>query len=264
MSGPRELLYDIPSIFIALGLLVLMLIAMTIAWLIGRRSHRNQSEEGRSQTTAVQGSMLGLLALLLGFTFSLGLSRHDTRSAAVVQEANAIGTAWLRTDFLPEDMRIEAQADLRRYTRLRLEAAEVSADQHQRRARLITNAEAAFADLWVEASAHAESKGGPAAVSYAASLNDMIDALGTRDAAIERHVPEIVLFMLFGTFILSGAMLGFSSGLAGTAPATPVYLMLALIVLLVFMIIDLDRPRRGLIEVDQRALIAVLAGMQQK
>ncbi len=186
MSGPRELLYDIPSIFIALGLLVLMLIAMTIAWLIGRRSHRNQSEEGRSQTTAVQGSMLGLLALLLGFTFSLGLSRHDTRSAAVVQEANAIGTAWLRTDFLPEDMRIEAQADLRRYTRLRLEAAEVSADQHQRRARLITNAEAAFADLWVEASAHAEAKGGPAAVSYAASLNDMIDALGTRDAAIAR------------------------------------------------------------------------------
>ena len=264
MSGPRELLYDIPSIFIALGLLALMLAAMTVAWLIGRRSHRNQSEEGRSQTTAVQGSMLGLLALLLGFTFSLGLSRHDTRSAAVVQEANAIGTAWLRTDFLPEELRTQAQADLRRYARLRLEAAEVSADQQQRRARLIANAETAFAGLWAEASAYAAAKGGPAAVSYAASLNDMIDALGTRDAAIERHVPEIVLFMLFGTFVLSGAMLGFSSGLAGTAPATPVYLMLALIVLLVFMIIDLDRPRRGLIEVDQRALIAVLAGMQQK
>ncbi len=264
MSGPRELLYDIPSIFIALGLLAAMLVAMILAYLIGGRSHRNQSEEGRSQTTAVQGSMLGLLALLLGFTFSLGLSRHDARSAAVVHEANAIGTAWLRTDFLPADLRTAAQADLRRYTRLRLEAAGVSADQHQRRARLIANAEGAFGDLWKQASEHAAVKGGPSAVSYAASLNDMIDALGARDAAIERHVPEIVLFMLFGTFILSGAMLGFSSGLAGTLPATPVYLMLALIVLLVFMIIDLDRPRRGLIEVDQRSLAAVLAGMQPK
>ncbi len=262
MTRPSELLYDITSILIALAHLALMLVAIGLAWMIGRRSHRNQSEEGRSQTTAVQGSMLGLLALLLGFTFSLGLSRHDTRSAAVVDEANAIGTAWLRTDFLPADIRTEAQTDLRRYTRQRLDAAEVPADQSQRRKHLVANAEAAFADLWQQAADHAATAGGPAAVSYAASLNDMIDALGTRDAAIERHVPEIVLFMLFGTFVLSGAMLGFSSGLAGTAPATPVYLMLALIVLLVFMIIDLDRPRRGLIEVNQSPLAAVLAGMQ--
>ncbi|PVA10085.1 hypothetical protein DC366_10555 [Pelagivirga sediminicola] len=264
MSGPRELLYDIPSAVIALGLLAAMLLAMFGAYLIGTRNQRNRTEEGRSQTTAVQGSMLGLLALLLGFTFSLGLSRHDSRSTAVVSEANAIGTAWLRADYLPDDLRAAAKDDLRRYTRLRLEAAEVSADQHQRRKRLIANAEGAFGELWEQAAAHAADKGGPAAVSYAASLNDMIDALGARDAAIERHVPEIVLFMLFGTFILSGAMLGFSSGLAAARPATPVYLMLGLIVLLVFMIIDLDRPRRGLIEVDQRPLAALLDSMKAK
>jgi len=246
MSGPRELLYDIPSIVIALSLLALMLVAMGFAWIIGRRSHRSQSEEERSQTAAVQGSMLGLL---LGFTFSLGLSRHGTRSTAVVEEANTLGTAWLRTDFLPEDLRTDAQVDLRRYTRLRLDAAEVPADQHQRRARLVAHAEATISS--------------PASVSYAASLNDMIDALDARDAAIERHVPEVVLFMLFGAFILSEAMLGFSSGLAGTAPTTPVYLMLALIALFVFTIIDLDHPRRGLIEVGQRPLAAVLAGMRR-
>ncbi len=256
------MLYDIPSAVISLGLLAAMLLAMVAAYLIGTHSQRRTTDEGRSQTTAVQGSMLGLLALLLGFTFSLGLSRHDSRSVAVVEEANAIGTAWLRTDFLPEEIRSAAKDDLRRYTRLRLEAAEVSADQHQRRKRLVANAEGAFAELWTQAAAHAESGGGPAAVSYAASLNDMIDALGARDAAIERHVPEIVLFMLFGTFILSGAMLGFSSGLSGSRPATPVYLMLGLIVLLVFMIIDLDRPRRGLIEVDQRPLAALLEAMK--
>lgn len=114
MTGPREVLYDIPSILIALGLLALMLVAMSLSWFLGR------------------------LALLLGFTFSLGLSRHDTRSTAVVDEANAIGTAWLRTDFLPADLRASAKDDLRRYTRLRLEAAEVSADQVQRLRRRFT------------------------------------------------------------------------------------------------------------------------------
>ena len=262
MIGSRELLYDIPTPLICLGLLAAMLVAMFIAYRLGLRRRVRESEETRSQTTAVQGSLLGLLALLLGFTFSLGLSRHDSRSAAVVEEANAIGTAWLRTDFLPEDIKAEAKDDLRRYLRLRTEAGVVPADQAQRRARLVDNAEAAFDELWVAAAKWTAGGGGPASVSYAASLNDMIDSLGARDAAIERHVPEVVILMLFGTFVLSGAMLGFSSGLAGTLPATPVYLMLALIVLLVFMIIDLDRPRRGLIEVNQSPMTSLLESIR--
>ena len=84
----------------------------------------------------------------------------------------------------------------------------------------------------------------------------------SRDATIERHVPEVVLLMMFATFILSGAMLGYGSGVAGARPATPVYLMMTLIVLLVFMIIDLDRPRRGLIEVNQEPMRALLETMR--
>lgn len=264
MLGSRELLYDIPTPLICLGLLAAMLLVMFAAYRLGLLRRARETDETRSQTTAVQGSLLGLLALLLGFTFSLGLARHDSRSAAVVDEANAIGTAWLRADFLPEDIRAEAKADLRRYLRLRTEAGAVPADQAQRRTRLVANAEAAFDDLWAQAAQYAAAGGGPAAVSYAASLNDMIDALGSRNAAIERHVPEVVIMMLFATFVLSGAMLGFSSGLAGSTPAAPVYLMLALIVLLVFMIIDLDRPRRGLIAVDQSPMSALLEVMRER
>lgn len=97
---------------------------------------------------------------------------------------------------------------------------------------------------------------------YAASLNDMIDALGSRDAAIERHVPEIVIMMLFATFLLSGVMLGYASGIAGAMPAAPAYMMMVLIVILVFMIIDLDRPRRGLIEVDQSPMVELLKSLR--
>ena len=104
MIGEEELMYDIPTSYIALGLMTLMLIAMVIGYTIGHKRKLSASEEFRSQTTTVQGSLLGLLALLLGFTFSLSLSlslslsRHDARSEAIVNEANAIGTAWLRID----------------------------------------------------------------------------------------------------------------------------------------------------------------------
>ncbi len=262
MIGHRELLYDINSAVVALVLLAAMLGAMALGYVFGRKRHRDANDEFRTQTTAVQGSLLGLLALLLGFTFSLALSRHDARSEAVVAEANAVGTAWLRIGYLPPDAQERARTDLRRYMRLRVEAGEVTADQHVRRNRLVANAEAAFDDLWAAAMTAAQAQGGPGIVAYGNALNDMIDALGSRDATIERHVPEVVLLMMFATFILSGAMLGYGSGVAGARPATPVYLMMTLIVLLVFMIIDLDRPRRGLISVNQEPMRALLETMR--
>ena len=264
MLGSRDLLYDIPTWMITLVLLTGMLAIMAAGYLLGHKRRPRENEETKSQTTAVQGSMLGLLALLLGFTFSLALTRHDTRSNAVVAEANAIGTAWLRTDLLPPALREDARTDLRRYVELRVASGAVTADHHRQRKELVEQANAVFMDLWRVAAQHAETSRSPAAAAYVTSLNDMIDALGERDAAIERHVPEVVLMMLFVTFLLSGAMLGFTSGLSGAAPAAPVYLMLILIVLLVFMIVDLDRPRRGLIEVDQSSMTSLVESMREK
>ena len=80
------------------------------------------------------------------------------------------------------------------------------------------------------------------------------DAFGERDAALERHVPEPVLFLLYGTFLMTGCVVGFTAGLAGHRTSFATYVMVALIVLLVFVIIDLDRPRRGMIEVSQKSM----------
>lgn len=260
--GTPDLMYDIPTPLIAIALLAFMLCAMWLGYRIGWRRQNNETEETRTQTTAVQGSLLGLLALLLGFTFSLALSRHDARSASVVAEANSIGTAWLRTDFLEGSAKTQARVALLKYTRLRVQAGEVSADQYRQRAIYTAQAEESFATVWSIAAANARDPGGPAAVSLTNALNDMIDALASRNAALDRHVPEIVLIMLFVTFVLSGAMLGYSSGMNGSKPATPVYLMLTLIVLLVFLIVDLDRPRRGIIEVDRSAMRNLLTSFQ--
>lgn len=254
-------MYDVPSYVIALILALAMLASMWLGGAIGRRRHVTANGDSKSQANAVQGSLLGLLALLLGFTFSLSLGRYDERSAAVVLEANAIGTAWLRTDLIGDERREVARTLLREYGAIRLESATVAASDQEERARLLAEAEEVFGRLWRVAAAEAREMGNPVAMSFAASLNDMIDALATRDAAIDRHVPELVLILLFGTFILLGGVVGYSTWISNIRPGVPVYAMMILIVVLVFLIMDLDRPRRGLIAVDQSKLIATVAAM---
>ncbi len=260
--GQTEFMYDIPSYILSFILFLLMLVAMWSGTSFGKRRQDTENEDSKGQANAVQGSLLGMLALLLGFTFSLSLGRFDQRSIEVVNEANAIGTAWLRTDLLSDERRDAAKDLLRQYGQIREETVGVSADDTAGRAELIAKAEAVFADLWVLASDEARDFTNPVAMAFVGSLNDMIDALSARDAAINRHVPELVLFLLFGTFILLGGVVGYSSAISGVRPGVPVYALMTLIVVLVFLIIDLDRPRRGLIEVDQSKLISTVAAMQ--
>ncbi len=257
MGGSRELMYDINSGLIAFLLLVLMLGAMWIGNRRGLARHARENEESRSQTLAVQGSLLGVLALLLGFTFSLALARYDDRSRAVVDEANAIGTAQLRADLLPDELAVQAGGLFNRYIGLRIAAGAVAVVEDGERASLLAEAEAVFAGLWELAMVANEERPGPASVAFASALNDMIDSYAVRDAALDRHVPEIVLMLLYLTFVFLGAILGYAAGVTGIRPGPPVHAMVVLIVMLVFVIVDLDRPRRGLIAVDQSALLAL-------
>lgn len=251
-------MYDIPTFWIVLGLISGMFGAMFVGRKIGTgRPPRDESETG--QVTATQASLLGILGLLLGFTFSVALGRHDARSAAVVSEANAIGTAWLRQDLLSDPGQVNAMMKL--YVTERVSASTIPASQASERDRHVLLAEQAFAALWAEAARIAQTTPNPANVAFTNALNDVIDELSSRDAAIERHVPEIVLIMLYATFLLSGGLLGYASGVGRTRISATALVMPILIVSLVFVIIDLDRPRRGLIVVDQGPLEAVAASM---
>ena len=117
-----------------------------------------------------------------------------------------------------------------------------------------------FGTLAVQAS---DATDRPATVNlYLQSLNEMIDSNAKRDAALDRHVPELVLFLLYGTFVLTGSLLGYAAGVAGSRVSKGSYILVSLIVVLVFIIIDLDRPRRGLIEVDQSSLVTLGKALQ--
>jgi len=119
----REIMYSQSSALIVSGLFILMLLAMEMGFRSGRREQASATE-AITQANAVLVSLLGLLALLLAFTFSAALQRYDHRSQTVVAEANAIGTTYLRARLLPGRMQDEVQALLRQYLEVRYPHAE--------------------------------------------------------------------------------------------------------------------------------------------
>lgn len=252
----EEVLYDQSSILIAAVLLAAILAANETGYRVGRWQRARTDTGVRSQTNAIQAAMLGLLALLLGFTFTMALQRFDNRSQAVISEANAIGTTYLRTQLLPEEFREPARALIVRYVQLRIDASQLDLTEKNARRGAHRDVQDMQDEMWAVALAAAEQDPRPVTTGlFIQSLNELIDVYGERNAALNKHVPEVVLFLLFAVFIIAGAVLGFSGGLEGGRPLLATVAMSLLIVLVIFIIIDLDRPRRGLIEVNQESML---------
>ena len=119
-------MYDIPAGIIGLGLLVLIVVALEAGYRLGIRRRERTDELSRAHIHLTETSTLALLALLLAFSFSAALQRFDSRSDQVVDEVNAIGTLWLRTDLLPPQVRDDVRRLMRRYVDLQVEATRQS------------------------------------------------------------------------------------------------------------------------------------------
>lgn len=231
----QELLYGHSSVAITVVLFLLILLFNEIGFHIGRFVQGRTSNEIKSLTGSIQASILGLLALLLGFTFSMSMQRYDHRNQALIEEANDIGTAVLRAQLLPEPYKESAASKRKQYNQQ------------------ITTLQS---ELWSLAVLATNVDPRPVTTgAFVTALNDLIDSQGKRNAQLQMYVPEVVLFLLFIMFVSSGGILGYSSGLGGKRVVAPTALVSFLIALIVFIIIDLDRPKRGLIQVDQSIML---------
>jgi len=250
-----EILYPHGSVAIVVALFFIIMLCNELGFRLGRFIQEHTDSEIKALTGSIQASILGLLALLLGFTFSMAMQRYDSRSMALIDEANAIGTGLLRVQLLPPQEQAAAEQMLRRYTELRIAAGRVDVTRRQQRQDYNGQIAALQHELWQLAVRATDED--PRAVTtgvFVKALNDIIDAQGRRNALLQMHVPESVLLLLFVVFAAAGGMMGYSGGLSGKRIIAPVVLVSLLITLIVFIIIDLDRPRRGLIQVDQSAL----------
>jgi hypothetical protein len=261
----REVLYGTSTIVIAAVLLVAMVIIIEVGQRIGRAARERDSAPPKEHVSGIQAALLGMLALLLGFTLSLSLQRFDGRSAAVVEEANAIGTAYLRTDFLPLSVGEDAKRLLRSYTDLRIKAGAASSADDSIRSPVLQQANDELNALWLLArKAVAEDPDTVRTGLFVQALNDAIDSAAKREAALNRHVPEVVLLLMFGTFLMGALIVGYSSGLGGYRAFFATYVIVVLMVVLVFIIVDLDRPRRGLIQVSQAGMTELRKSMNEQ
>ncbi|NOV28882.1 hypothetical protein [Methylomonas sp. ZR1] len=252
----NEITYDIDSLLIACVLLLSMALTIELGYRLGLKINPKVDDNFKAHVNSISGSLLGILALLLGFTFSLSLQRYDSRSEAVVDEANAIGTAYLRAQLLPKSVSAEVSSLIRNYLDLRVRTGTVDLTQRGQREALIAEAGRMQAKLWDYARQANEQAPNPVTTGlFIPALNDLIDNFGKRDAEVKRHVPELVLALLYVTFVMSGALVGYTNGLAGHRTSFVTYIMVWLIVVMVFIILDLDRPYRGVIRVSQQSMI---------
>ena len=257
-------LYAVNSAVILAILCVMVFLVIEGGYRLGRKRKIVPSDPINSQFTAIQGSLLGLISLLLGFTFSIAHHHYDKRSEAVVVEANAIGTTYLRAQALPDSVRTETLATLGKYVDVRVQASQISLADDVSREPLLREATHLRATLWNLAMKSVQDDDRVSTTGiYIQTLNDLVDSYGARDEIIHRHVPQSVILVFLLTVVLAGGVLGYTSGAADHRPTLAVNGYMIIIVILLTMIMDLDRPRRGFIQVSQKNLLDLQEEMRR-
>lgn len=251
---------EVALLALAIGALLL---AIEAGYRLGLRCKADNDEASTSHLNLLQSALLGLLALLLGFTFSMSISRLETRKLLVLEEANAIGTTYLRSHFLAEPLRGEVADLLRQYVAARLEHHRAGIDPVLLKAARDKGAEIENR-LWRAAIAAAASAPDSLPVSlFVESLNETIDVNEKRQVAFENHVPEVVIVLLFVVSAVAVGFLGYANGLTGKRRVYSTAIFAVLIALVLAVILDTDRPRRGLVQVSQSSLLRLEASMAQ-
>lgn len=251
-------MYALNSVLIATLLFVFILLANEAGVRLGIRFRNQSDDDVKSQTTAIQGGIIGMLALILGFSFNMSLSRYDSRAGAEVAEANAIGTAQLRTSLLPEPYDQQAKQLLAEYIDLRLTINHTDLTELTARRALNQETSELQQRIWNLGIEAAEDHPNPVITGYfVTAINDMIDAQGYRNDQLQRHIPPSIFYLLFIIFVATSMLTGYAGGLGRYRQRMPGFVLSFLICLLVFIIIDLDRPRRGIIQVKQDSMEAL-------
>ena len=213
-------------------------------WLLRRRDESDPESHDHLLT-----AVLGLLALLLGFTFSLSLNRYETRRELVVQEANALSTVWLRAQLLDPASRAKISGLMRDYIDVRLAWSEADTPQTAARTDVLER------KLWDATGQVLRSDSNPQlSRALMDAVNESFDLATTRAATRSAHVPDRVLDVLLLYALLSAAMLGYTSAAKGRPQRIATSAVMVLLTLAMVMILDIDRPRTGAITVTQQPM----------
>jgi hypothetical protein len=245
------------AIGIPLLLLALMLVSLEIGYRYGLRRRARHPGESNEASGAVVAAVLGLLGLVLAFTFSSASERLTVRRAQIVDEANAIGTAYLRLDLLAPADQPAIRALFRDYVEVRIETFEKLLDQAELSA-AVERAHRLQRDIWSRSvAACASAPNSSTSILLLGALKEMIDITTTRAIATVTHVPLLILGLLVFLSSLGALLAGDTLAFQGRRNPLHMVLFALAIASTIYVIIDLEHPRAGLITIGapDRAMV---------
>jgi hypothetical protein len=247
--------YDLLTIF------VVSVVVIFAASEIGRRYGVFARGRGRDNDATLEAAVLGLLALMISFTFAMALTLFEARRDAVLNEANAIGTTALRARLLPAPHDARAVKLLRDYVQIRLDLYRRAPSARELDA-AIDRSNAIQTSLWQEVKAvEAVEKGMVPTGLFIQTLNEMIDNQEKRVTAYRNRVPDIALMALYAIAFIAVAFAGFGAELDSRRSRLPVYLTGMIVCAVLLLIQDLGRPDAGLIWAGQQPMIDTAASI---
>jgi len=249
----------------ALGLGVGLWGSMEIGYRLGKRERRKHPSADFQGLGAIENAIYALLGLILAFTFTGALGRIDLRRQLIVNEANAIGTAYLLLDLLPNGDHQRLRPLYQQYLKLRIEIYQQFEDENLSQTKLADSLKLQ-SQIWQITTNSVLSTKNPAIISLLLSAtSDMIDVSNERLQVSRSHPPDVVFFWLVFLSLASGVVAGFNMSASDRRSPYHIALFCLIISGTVFIIIDLEYPRRGLFRIGlgDQVLMETLAGMEE-
>jgi len=253
-----EFLDKLPIWGILLASLVIIFVSMQSGFLLGKRKMESLSTEvERPQLGPIVTASLTLLVFLIAVVFGSVEYRYEERKHIALEEANAIGTVYLRAGLLPETARAKIRQSLYEYVTLRIELSQLETIHQVEQS--LEKSEALQSIMWSRAVTVADQQPTPISALFLQSLNQLIDTHATRvTLGIHYRLPGSILIVLYGLTIITMVMGGYGSGLSRYHHVTTLTLLTSLVFSVVLtLVVVLDRPWPRLASVTQEAMIDV-------
>ena len=241
-----------------------MLILLEIGRRLGIKRRPKESEGERGSLGTIEGAMFALLGLVVAFTFSGAAGRFNEKRALIAVEANSIETAYLRLNLLSQQAQPELQDLFRRYVDSRLETYRKLPDMNAAKIEMAKSKKIQI-EIWAKAVAATQLRDShpDAGKLLLPSLNSMIDITTTRGMALQTHPPSIIYALLFSLGLICALLAGYR--MAGGQRRSWLHILsfAVMTVIIVYVIIDVEYPRAGLIRLQafDQSLVDVREGM---
>ena len=263
MSG--NIFYRLDPLLICLALMGVLVAALEIGFWVKKGMVKGGSDSiEKADIALILGGALTLLSLMLGFTYATAEGRFETRRKLVIDEANAIGTTYLRAKTLPEPRSSEIQELLRQYTALRVEIASTADDAPEKIRGMDNRTKELHGLIWSHAAVLARENPSPVIAVFLQTLNEMIDLHTKRLAAFRNRVPFSIYLVLFVVSAIILWLVGYYFGSHRKRVRILTTMLALLVASVMWLIMDLDQPVRGAIRASQQSLIDLHQDLSQE